>query len=588
MPPPYQNLPKNPGCYLFKDSKGSIIYIGKAKNLKKRVAQYFQRTLQTPKTQALLQNIVDIDYYVTDNEVEAILLENRLIKKHKPKFNIELKESKRYAYIKLTDEQFPRLVTARQITKKGKFFGPYTQGQSRQEILNLARKLFKIRTCKILPKKVCLLYHIKRCSGPCENHIAKEDYQKEVQKAVQLLKGDTKDLLKKLKNEMEEHSEKTQYERAKEIRDQIRAIEHISEKQKVDLQKRFDQDVIAIVSYNTIVLIQVFNIKKGVILAKDQYKLENQDDLLESFIKLYYAQKPIPKEIIIRESPEEKEAIEKYLLHLAGHSVLITIPKIGEKKRLLELVEKNARLNIAPENRILLELQERLSIPRLPMIIECFDISNLGSDTIVGAMTQFIDAKPNKKAYRVFNIKTKKTQDDFRALNEIVFRRYKRQKEEGQTLPDLVIIDGGPVQLEFAQKALRELSLNIPIIAIAKKEEEIYLPQLKNPIRLSHVEEPLKLVQKIRDATHSLVINFHRKKRRKTFKSSELDNIQLIGEQTKHRIFEHFKNIDKVKKASTKELLQIMTKSQAKKIKEYFKKNTKEGGEKEAKPRHPM
>jgi len=512
-----KELPQEPGVYLFKDAQ-DIIYVGKAKKLRSRVSSYFSKSNKSLKTSFLVRNIKDMDFIVVDTEVEALLLENRLIKKHKPKYNISLKDAKTYAYILVTDEAFPKVLTTRKVAKKGTLFGPYTQGLSRQEIVQLTLKLFKLRVCKKLPKKACLNYHIGLCTAPCIKNVSQEEYGEQVKQALHFLKGNTKEVVKKLTLEMKEASTEMQYEVALEKKNQIKAITHLHDKQKVDLVKRFDQDVVALQKDAQKAVIQLFTIKKGVISGKKSFRFDFDEELYASFIKMYYSQNHIPNEIIVNEHIKDREAIENYLAKIKGLKVKITKPLRGEKAALMRLALKNAKLEV--ENKVLLEMQEKLLLPSMPRVIECFDMSNLGSEFLVGGMVQYVDGQPFKNGYRRFEIKTVEGQDDFASMFECVFRRYKRLKEEKKPYPDLIIIDGGMGQLNASLSALKQLGLTIPIIGLAKKEEEIYLPEDPTPLKFPKNKPMMLLIRQIRDSVHRFVVSYNRKKREMRLRES--------------------------------------------------------------------
>lgn len=561
------SIPKSPGVYLMKGSEGEIIYIGKAKNLRSRVSSYFVKNQTSAKTEMLMRKIADIEFILTDTETEALLLENRLIKKNQPKYNIWLKDAKQYAYIKITDENYPRIFSTRRVTKKGKYFGPYTDGYARLQIVRLCQSLFKLRTCRTLPKRVCLQYHIKRCSGPCEGHINRDDYMESVNRARMVLKGNTKSLKRELEREMAAASETRHYELARERRDQIHALDLLEEKQKVDLQKTHDQDVIALLDDGKHIQIGVFHIKKGVIAAKEEFRIPNEGDVASEFIRAYYRESRIPKEIIINLAPDDKTAIEEWLTKDLGMKFDVTIPLRGEKKRLLELVEKNTRASMGEENPLLQELQDDLNLPTLPKVIECFDMSNIQDAHRVGAMVQFVNGKPNKSGYRRFIIKTVDGQDDFASMRECVLRRYKRLVEEGSPLPDLLIADGGKGQLSAVLDSLRELNLRIPSIGLAKKEEEIFIPGLPGPLVLNRKKKSLHLLQRIRDSVHHFAITFHRIRRKKAMTESILDDIPGIGEAKRQALLAKFGTIKKMTITSEDELAAIIGKSAAKALK---------------------
>ena len=512
-------LPTNPGVYLFKDKEKKIIYVGKAKNIKKRVSSYF-KPQDSPKTQLLVKHIDEVECIIVDNEVEALLLENKLIKQHSPKYNINLKDSKTYAYLILSAEPFPRIYTSRKIPKKGKVFGPFVDGSARKELLQLVVQLFKVRVCSTLPKKACLNYHLGLCSAPCINNVNKEQYDNQVQQAIEFLSGNTKNILSQLEAQMKEYYQKEEYEKALAIKKQINAIHHLQEKQKVDLQKRFDQDIIAITINNHKALIELFTISKGVISGKREFSFDAQDTILEDFITLYYSKNPIPSEIIVNtafwKDQAQHQALELYLSRLKGNIVHLICPQRGEKVKLIRLAEKNAEYNSA--NPVLNDIKDKFNLPAVPITIECFDISNLGYDYIVGAMTQWVNGKANPMGYRRFEIRTTSSQDDFSAMREVVYRRYKRLQEEQKSFPDLIIIDGGAAHLASALESLQKIGVQIPIIALAKKEEEIYLQGEKVPLHLEQQSPMMLFIRQIRDSVHTFVLSYNRKKRQMRFK----------------------------------------------------------------------
>ncbi len=534
-------VPCQPGCYLFKDKAGIIIYVGKAANLKKRVVSYFSGE-QSPKTKMLVRNIDHAEYIVVDNETEALLLENKLIKQHSPKYNISLKDAKTFAYILLTREKFPRITTTRKIGKKGRYFGPYVDGTVRQEVMRLAIQLFKLRVCKSLPKKACLNYHIGLCTAPCIFNVGEQEYATQVNKAMSFLEGKTKNVLEVLHSEMNLASKQLKFEIALQKKRQILAIEHLTERQKVDVQKQFDQDVLALIENPDYATVLLLSIQKGVLRSKKEFRFDAQEDVLCSFIKMYYSQNPIPKEIIVNQAcwtnELELHSIKEYLVQLKGSPVDLTLPERGEKLALVHLAEKNAQLS--SENVLLKELQEKLNLPELPTVIECFDISNLGSDYIVAAMTQWVNGNPNKRAYRKFKIRSVQGKnDDFASMREVVFRRYARlqkeimqnkekkqeqkqerkkeqnqdQNSESNQLPQLIIIDGGKGQLDAALSSLQRLGLQIPIVGLAKEREELYLPGEATPLQFNPTSQMMLLVRGIRDSVHNFVLSYNRKRR---------------------------------------------------------------------------
>jgi excinuclease ABC subunit C len=505
------NLPQKPGCYLFKDKSSKVIYVGKAKNIKKRVNSYFVNKNIDQKTKQLVLYTKFIDFFVTDNEVEALILENNLIKKHYPKYNINLKDSKRYAYLKITNEEFPRLILERQRKDNGEYFGPFVSAEVRDYIKELLNKNFMIRTCKTLRKRACLRYHIKLCRAPCIQKISKTKYNEEINKVRQVLRGDYKNLVKSLENDMRKFSDKLNFEKAQIIKNQIDSIAYLTDKQKVERSKKYDEDIINYVIKNNVVYLLLFNVKNGILENKHEFEFEKKDNFFEEFLIQYYSSNYCPVEIIINEKIDNSLI---QFLKLKGIKRVV-IPKQGEKKDLLRLVKKNIELSYFANEKKLKELQTKLQLNEIPSVIECFDISHLSGTAMVASMVQFRDGKPDKQNYRRFKIKSVSSIDDTSCINEVVYRRYKRLKNEYAIMPNLIVIDGGRGQLNAAIDSLRTLNLKLPVIALAKKLEEIYVPGLKKTIKLNEKSDALKLLQSIRNEAHRFAINYNRLLRRK-------------------------------------------------------------------------
>lgn len=510
-------LPPNPGCYLFKDNSEKVIYIGKAKNLRKRVSSYFQKRELDPKTRLLVENIGSVDFIATENEVEAYLLENTLIKLHKPKYNIDLRESKRYAYIQVTDEEFARLLVARGTPdRNGQYFGPFVSAQERDFIIKFLRRAFKIRTCKKIPKRPCLRAHMGRCFAPCKNSASPAEYGKNIGKIKKILSGKTEEVAEQIRREMAEQAGSQNYERALELRNQLNALLHLAERQNMDRQRKFDEDILNYIVDNGRVTLFLFNVYKGTVANKEEFSFDYYENFLEDFLPLYYSENQIPSVIILPEKAEP--AIEKYLSHRAKKKVRLVVPKKGVRKELLDFVKRNLEISVLGKQKKLEELKEKLHLPKLPGVIECFDISHLSGTSMAGSMVQFRNGVPDKTNYRRFKIRTVEGVDDFRAIAEIVRRRYSRLIREREELPNLIIIDGGREQLNFAINELKALKLKIPIIAIAKKFEEIYLPGRSVPLHIDHKETALKFIQEIRDEAHRFAIAYNRLLRSKSLK----------------------------------------------------------------------
>jgi excinuclease ABC subunit C len=509
------SLPSDPGCYLFKNADGVIIYIGKAKNLKKRVSSYFQKTDHGAKTELMISEAVSLDFIITASEVEALILENTLIKKHQPRYNIDLKDAKSYAFIIISDDTFPRIGIARyQGGKKGgTLYGPFVSAAERDQILSFIKQTFHLRTCRKMTKRACLRSHLGTCSSPCQGIISEPEYQYQVRSADLLLKGKNQDLIAELRETMNNHAQSEQYEQALIIRDQIAAIERLSERQYVQRQKQANEHII---NYQTVagtVYLILFTIERGTMTNKEEFVFSETEEFLEEFIIQYYATVKPPNELILPVLPDD--TIKDYLSDIRGTQVIITVPKQGAKKHLMDLVTRNIEASFFAGKMRLIELGEALSLPAPPEVIECFDISHLSGTGTVGSMVSFRDGKPDKKNYRRFKIKTVEGIDDFAAIGEVVNRRYSRLIAEQKNLPDLIIIDGGPGQIHAAAEVLKRLGLSIPLISIAKREEEIYISGRRPPLSLSKKSPASLLVQEIRDEAHRFAITYQRQIRRK-------------------------------------------------------------------------
>ncbi len=510
------DIPTDPGVYLYRDETGEILYVGKAKSLRSRVKSYFSSSDQPAKTRQLVSRIRNIDWIVVNNEVEALLLENKLVKQHWPKYNVNLKDAKTFAYISLTRENFPRVLTSRKVARKLESFGPYTDGFTRQDLQRLVVRVFKLRTCKTLPKRACLNYHIHLCSAPCIGKATGEQYVEQVQKARSFLNGNYQQTIEQLKTQMHVASQAQQYETALELRNQILSIRLVTEHQIVDQERRFDQDVLVFRQVGEKMLAVQMSMRKGVLLGKKEFSVDVQPMIEQEFLKAYYTTNQIPREILLNkpcwQGAEEKKALEEFLSAKRCAVVSLTIPRRADKLGLVQLAEKNLESTLDVDS-ALVDLQNSLNLPVLPRLIECFDISNLGTEHVVSGMVSFKDAKPDKKNYRKFKIKTFKGQDDFAAVNEVVTRRYKRLIEEKTSLPDLVMIDGGPGQVSAAKAALQTLGLQLPLIGLAKEHEEIYLPDESAPINFNKNSKMMLLLRKIRDAAHDFSLGYNLKRR---------------------------------------------------------------------------
>ncbi|HLC48545.1 MAG TPA: excinuclease ABC subunit UvrC [Candidatus Norongarragalinales archaeon] len=531
-----ESIPNGPGVYLYRDGAGEIIYIGKAKSLRSRVRSYFANSEQPAKTQMLVSKIRSIDWIVVGSEVEALLLENKPVKRHLPKYNINLKDSKTFAYIALTRETYPRIITTRKLSSKLEAFGPYTDGYMRMNLNEAAVKVFKLRVCKTLPRRACLNFHIGLCTAPCIGNVTKEQYGKQVEDARAFLKGNYGGTLAQLNYEMDLATHDENYERALELRNQISSINLLTQKQVVDKDRDFDQDVMAFRRLGEKMLIVQMGIRKGVLLGKKEFAVDLQTGIEQEFLKAYYSSNQIPKEILLNKAcwfdESEKYALEEFFSKSRGGPVHLVVPERADKLALIKLAERNIEANLE-EDSALLDLQAALNLPTLPRIIECFDISNLGREHVVSGMARFANGKPDKGNYRKFKIKTVEGQDDFASMNEVVGRRYRglmesmskntgSEKSNGELaanertngkLPDLILIDGGPGQVNAAKSALKTLGLQIPLIGLAKKFEEIYLPDEAIPRKFDKMGRMMLLLRRIRDETHRFSIGYNRKRR---------------------------------------------------------------------------
>ncbi|MCW4005612.1 MAG: excinuclease ABC subunit UvrC [Candidatus Bathyarchaeota archaeon] len=509
-------VPTSPGVYLFRDDAGEIIYIGKAKRLRSRVRSYFCGKDQSLKTKKLVSQIRSIDWIVVNNEVEALLLENKLVKQHTPKYNISLKDAKTFAYIALTRETYPRIFTSRKPSRKIESFGPYTDGYTRQDLQRLVIKVFKLRTCKKMPKRACLNHYIGLCTAPCIGNVSAEQYGEQVERARSFLRGDYEQTAQELVLLMQEASQAGQYERALELRNQIASIRLLTQRQIVDNERWFDQDIMVFRRVGEKVKVVQMGVRKGVLLGKKEFSVDLQEQVEQEFLKAFYGVNLIPREILLNArcwtGADEKEALEEFLSTKRCGKVTLTVPQRGSKQGLVALAEKNLESTLE-EDSALLDLQSNLNLPTLPHVIECFDISNLGQEHVVAGMTRFTDAKPDKSNYRKFRIKTHTQQDDFASMHEVVHRRYKRLQEENAQMPDLIVVDGGPGQVHAAQTALTTLGLQLPLIGLAKEHEEIYLPDDPAPRRFKKTSRMMLLLRQIRDATHDFAIGYNRKRR---------------------------------------------------------------------------
>ena len=587
-----KTLPEKPGIYQYFDDRGTIIYIGKAKNLKKRVSSYFTKEPENRKTAMLIRNIADIRHMVVDSEEDALLLENNFIKKYQPRYNIRLKDDKTYPWICIKNERFPRVFKTRNVIRDGSnYFGPYTSWLTVSTFLDLFKKLYKLRTCNYnlseeniadRKYKLCLEYHIGNCKGPCEDLVSVEDYNFGIEQIRDILKGNITGVLKHLKHIMGEYSKNYQFEDAHLTKEKIAILEKYQSRSTVVNSTITDVDVYTIDSDENIAIINYLKIIRGAIVQTFTMELKkrldetDQELLLLGMVEIRQKIHSNAREILL------PFKIEQFL-----NNIKFTVPVKGDKKKLIELSHRNAkyyRLDLIKQQvlsktdklpaplRILEGLQKDLQLKEFPRQIECFDNSNLQGSNPVAACVVFKDGKPAKREYRHYNIKSVEGPNDFASMEEIVWRRYKRQLEENQPLPQLIVVDGGKGQLSSAVNALEKLNLrgSISIIGIAKRLEEIYFPDDQIPVYLDKKSESLRIIQQLRDEAHRFGITFHRQKRSGSFIKNELQSIHGVGESTTKKLIQRFKSVKNVQNLSLSELSEEIGTSKAEKVWNHF------------------
>jgi excinuclease ABC subunit C len=591
-------LPVKPGVYQFKNNDGKVIYIGKAQNLRNRVRQYFHKSRVTDtRIDAMVAKIVDVELTVTDSELEALILEANLIKQLKPRYNVVLKDDKSYPYIALTKEMYPRVFVTRRKISGYRYFGPYTDVKAMRSALKTIRDIFLIRSCNYdLTEssisqnkfKVCLDYHIKKCEGPCEGYVTREHYNALIDQAAQVLRGKTKSVTELLKKEMDMLAEATKYEEAASVRNRINALKVYSERQKIVDSTEADRDIVALVSKEDDACAVIFKVRDGKMIGSQHIYLSNITgkcfgDLLEAVLERYYLdQEDIPPDLFLSDELENRDIIKEWLRKQSGHEVNVEIPKTGDKAKLVALVRTNAQFwldeleltklkrgDIIPHS--LEALQRDLRLPCPPRRIECFDISNIQETDTVASMVVFVDGKPKKSEYRKFKIHSVEGQNDFASMQEVVKRRYERLLRENQELPNIIMVDGGKGQLSSAVEVLDTLGLKtIPILGLAKKLEEVFLPHQSEPVQLPRTSSGLRLMQQIRDEAHRFAITYHRVVRSKRVLQTELDLIKGIGKKRAGELLEVFGSVQGVKFATEEQLAEIVGETVAKRILEYF------------------
>lgn len=608
-------LPDKPGVYIMKNSLGEVIYVGKAKILKNRVRQYFQNSKNhSEKVRAMVKNIAEFEYIVTDSEMEALILECNLIKKYSPRYNIALKDDKFYPFIKITtNEDFPRVYVTRNFAKDGnKYFGPYTNGTAVYEVMGLIKKLFPLRTCKKAiveggePTRACLNYHINLCKAPCAGYISKAEYWEMIDEIISILNGTDTSITKKLKVEMEKAAEELEFEKAAKIRDRILAIELIREKQKMFTVKEGDEDFIDLYTDEKDGCAQVFFVREGKVTGREHFMIENISDdpvkeVISSFIASFYGgTAQIPKTIYVPEEIEDQELIEKFLTEKRGSKVWIKVPKKGDKKNLLDMVRNNAKImldqfkeKMVEEKELnksaLTELADVLGLDSLPARIEAYDISNIQGVDSVGTMVVFENGKAKNSDYRRFKIKSVKGPNDYESMREILSRRFSHGLEEVNKIkernleyskgkfcifPDLIMMDGGKGQVNIALEVLKDFGIEIPVCGLVKDDKHRTRGVIFNneEILIRRGSGLMNLITRVQDEVHRYAITYHRSLRDKRTLHSILEDIPRIGEKRRRNLLMKFGSIDNIKKASMEELLDTpgIDRRAAESIKQYF------------------
>jgi excinuclease ABC subunit C len=576
-------LPRKPGVYLFKDNKGKTLYIGKAKVLTNRVRSYFHKsTNHSLKVNSLLRKVKDLEWIVTGSEVEALLTEANLIKEQMPHYNVLLRDDKSFPYIRITSEPFPQVfITRKVIHDSSKYFGPFTDVIDLRRTLKVLHKIFPIRSCdynlnnttiSVGRYSVCLDYHIKKCQGPCEGLVTEKAYEEMIQNVIRFLHGQTSGIRKSLKERMESAANNTRYEEAATCRDQLQSVEKFAKRQNKATASFDDKDVIAIANDSNDACGVVVRIRGGRIVGREKVFLtgvldETMERMVSDFIRQFYLITHfVPGEIVVPAKPKDEKTLTNWLESKREKRLKFIVPQRGEKARLLRITRQNADLLLGEQLRkrerrkelipaMVNRLQEDLNLAVPPRRIEAFDISNIQGKQPVGSMVCFVDGKPKKSDYRKFKIKTVEGVDDFAMMREVVHRRYSRLKSEHASFPDLVLIDGGKGQLSMAMSALQELGLSyIPVAALAKRLEEVFLPRHPDPQSVSKTSPGLILLRRIRDEAHRFAVSFHRQRRAKLITKSLFDDVKGVGPVTRKKLYDKFQNLESIAQASSSEI----------------------------------
>jgi excinuclease ABC subunit C len=601
-------LPAQPGVYLMKDSLGRVLYVGKAASLRSRVRQYFQDSAYraSPRVEHLVSRIADFDYVATDNEVEALILEVSLIKRHRPPYNVRMADDKAYPYIKLTNEPFPRIVMTRRVLRDGgRYFGPYPYHEPKLvgRTIRTIRKLFKLRTCTIeitrsLPRP-CLDYYIGQCTAPCVAWGAgPEEYAAQVHQAAAFLEGKQQDLLEELRRQMQEAAERREFERAAQLRDQIQAMEAVYARQRIASAGLEDRDVAAVAQSGDAACVQMFFIRGGRVQGQEHFLLSGTQGLtrgqiLSQFLKQYYEDAPsLPREVLLQDPVEDQEVLAQWLSRRRGGPVSVEVPQRGDRRRLVELAAENAALFLhqeraravgGPEGVALKELQEFLRLEAVPFRIEAYDVSNFQAGEAVGSLITFEGGRPKKSDYRRFRMRWTEGPNDYAMLAEMLRRRFSQARQEQErldrdeplrpkwsVLPDLLVIDGGRGQLNAAREVLFEYNQAIPAIGLAKQQELVFTPDRPEPLVLPRDSQALRLLQRVRDEAHRFAHAYHQKLRERRVVFSLLDEIPGIGEKRKRDLIRHFGSVRRIRQAPLEEIAAVIGPKMAARVAAYL------------------
>lgn len=566
-----EKLPDATGVYIFRDRDDRVLYVGKSISIRKRVSSYF-REQENPRLRIMMRHLESIEYILTQNEKEALILESNLIKRYRPPYNVRLKDDKRYPFIKITDEEYPRVLIVRTIGRdSARYYGPFTDTGAVRRTLKLIKSLFRIRSCRRMDGP-CLNSQIDLCYAPCDGRISREEYQEIIEKVDLFFQGRYQEVIEVLEEEMKEASERLEFERAARIRDQIESIREVMERQHASFTDSIDQDIVALEKGGDTSAVVVLQIRDGKITGKDDFILRGsapRTEILEAFLKQYYAiPRRVPSEILTQ-YPVEDGVIAEWLSELRGEEVKIHSPEGGAGRRLLNIAWKNASVILKQKGRIrdaLLQLKDDLKLPEIPRRMEGLDISNIAGESATGSVAVFIDGKPSPGSYRRYRISAQGP-DDYAMMRELVERRYSSPELRK---PDLVLIDGGKGQLGAALEALKNCGVHVPVVGIAKKREEVYLPGLSEPVDVD--DGALQILRHLRDEAHRFAVKYHRTIRDRDSLESELDGIKGVGPVRKRALLEHFGSLDGVRDASVEELASIpgMTREVAERIHRHF------------------